>query len=97
MTEFRIRQSGTRGTGIVIGLIMLAVLLFVVGGPQWAQIADEVEREEQQRANVAKILDGSADLVRMRPALEKNSKQALEDLPQRYEQGAAQEPHSAQP
>jgi hypothetical protein len=91
VTEIRIRQSGRRGTGVVIALIMLAVLVFAWGGPRWARIADEVEREEQQRAHLAKILDGSSHLLKMRPALEKSSKQAVDNLPQRREPSAAEE------
>jgi len=94
VTDIKIRQSGRKGTGVVIALIMLVVLVFSWGGPRFARIADEADREEQQRANLARILDGGSDLLKIKPALEKSSKQAVENLPQRSEQAASEEADS---
>ena len=79
MADIVIRQSGKRGNGFFIALIVLAVLAVARWGPRLGRIEDR----ERERERVAKILENTGeDLKDVRRAMEESNSagQALEAI-----------------
>ncbi|HEX5105378.1 MAG TPA: hypothetical protein VFV87_16280 [Pirellulaceae bacterium] len=96
MTEVVIRRTGKGGSGIVIAVIMLAVLIFVRYGPQLAK-QDARQRENLERQRLQQhILETttSEELSRLRKSLEESDavEKSLERLHNAAEARSQAEP-----
>jgi hypothetical protein len=84
MTEVVVRQSGKRGTGFALAMIMLAVLGFYRWGTSGGRSEPRFERTQDPTERARELLDQNKDLESLRGAFSREGNAAqklLESLP----------------
>ena len=90
MSQVVIRQSGKRGSGILIVIAVLAVVGFATYGPRIGRMQDAQEREAEKRIRMRQILERTDhDLENLREALQESNaaERFLESLPKSAPEG----------
>jgi hypothetical protein len=82
MPDIKIKQSGKRGTGILLAAIMLAVLYFTRSGGRIGDLHDRHDRQQQSELELQRVLKHSGeDARKIRGTLEQSAKKFLDKLP----------------
>jgi hypothetical protein len=100
MSQVVIRQSGKRGSGILIVIAVLAAIGFAKYGPRIGRMQDAQEREADKRIRVRQLLERTDDnLENLRVALQESNaaERFLESLPKPVPESPPAEPAKAPP
>ena len=100
MTQVVIRQSGKRGSGILIVVAVLAAIGFAKYGPRFGRLQDAQEREAEKQIRMRQLLErNDEDLENLRESLQKSNaaERFLKSLPKPGPESPPIEPANAPP